>query len=139
MKDFLTKPTEKKLHIGIILPDTKFSKELSALVDWCLDHPRIEVDCLVTLMHRHHKKNIITLFQQVLWKMVITFESLFAKDLNQNIDSQIGDFDTWDKIKKIKIDPSGDQAKQNISALKACDLDLLIAFELNKTSQIMSQ
>ena len=139
MKDFPTKPTEKKLHIGIILPDTKFSKELSALVDWCLDDPRIEVDCLVTFRHRHHKKNITTLFQQVLWETVITFESLFSKDLNQNIDSLIRDSDSWDKIKKIKIDPSGDQAKQNISELKACDLDLLIAFELNETSKIMSQ
>jgi hypothetical protein len=54
MKDFPTKPTEKKLHIGIILPDTKFSKELSALVDWCLDDPRIEVDCLVTLMPKQY-------------------------------------------------------------------------------------
>jgi len=139
MKDFPTKPTEKKLHIGIILPDTKFSKELSALVDWCLDDPRIEVDCLVTFRHGHHKKNITTLFQQVLWETVITFESLFSKDLNQNIDSLIRDSDSWDKIKKIKIDPSGDQAKQNISELKACDLDLLIAFELNETSKIMSQ
>jgi hypothetical protein len=139
MKDLPTKPTEKKLHIGIILPDTKFSKELSALVDWCLDNPRIEVDCLVTLTPRHHKKNITTLLQKVLWKMVITFESLFAKDSNQNIDSLIQDFDAWDKIKKLKIDPSVDQAKQNISKLKEYDLDLLIAFELNKTSQIMSQ
>ena len=139
MKDFPTKPKEKKLHIGIILPDTKFSKELSALVDWCLDDPRIAVDCLVTLTPRHYKKNITTLFQQVLWKTVITFESLFSKDLNQNIDSLIRDSDSWDKIKKIKIDPSGDQAKQNISELKACDLDLLIAFELNETSKIMSQ
>ena len=121
------------------MPDTKFSKELSALVDWCLDDPRIEVDCLVTLTPRHHKKNITTLFQKVLWKMVITFESLFAKDSNQNIDSLIQDFDAWDKIKKLKIDPSVDQAKQNISELKEYDLDLLIAFELNKTSQIMSQ
>ena len=71
--------------------------------------------------------------------MVITFESFFAKDLNQNIDSLIQDFDAWDKMKKIKIDPSGGQAKQNISELKEYDLDLLIAFELNKTSQIMSQ
>mgnify|MGYP001451125237 CR=1 FL=1 len=102
MKDFPTKPTEKKLHIGIILPDTKFSKELSALVDWCLDDPRIEVDCLVTFRHGHHKKNITTLFQQVLWETVITFESLFSKDLNQNIDSLIRDSDSWDKIKKIK-------------------------------------
>jgi len=139
MKDFPTKPTEKKLHIGIILPDTKFSKELSALVDCCLDDPRIEVDCLVTLTPRHHKKNITTLFQKVLWKMVITFESLFAKDSNQNIDSLIQDFDAWDKIKKLKIDPSGEQAKQNISQLKEYDLDLLISFELNKTSKIMSQ
>jgi hypothetical protein len=139
MKDFPTKPTEKKLHIGIILPDTKFSKELSALVDWCLDNPRIEVDCLVTLTPRHHKKNITTLFQKVLWKTVITFESLFAKDSNQNIDSLIQDFDAWDKIKKLKIDPSVDQTKQNISKLKEYDVDLLIAFELNKTSQIMSQ
>ena len=60
MKDFKNKPTEKKLHIGIIFPDTKFSKELSALVDWCLDDPRIEVECLVTLPPRHHKKNIIS-------------------------------------------------------------------------------
>ena len=139
MKDFPTKPTEKKLHIGIILPDTKFSKELSALVDWCLDNPRIEVDCLVTLAPRHHKTNITTLFQKVLWKMVITFENFFAKDSNQNIDSLIQDFDAWDKIKKLKIDPSVDKAKQNISKLKEYDLDLLIAFELNKTSQIMSQ
>ena len=81
MKDFKTKPTEKKLHIGIILPDAKLSKELSVLVDWCIDNPRIEVDCLVTLPPRHHKKNIITLFQKVLWKIVIGFESYFAKDL----------------------------------------------------------
>ena len=93
MKDFPTKPTEEKLHIGIILPDTKFSKELSALVDWCLDNPRIEVDCLVTLAPRNHKTNITTLFQKVLWKMVITFENFFAKDSNQNIDSLIQDFD----------------------------------------------
>ena len=139
MKDFPTKPSEKKLHIGIILPDTKFSKELSALVDWCLDNPRIEVDCLVTLAPRHHKTNITTLFQKVLWKMVITFESFFAKNLNPKIDSLIQDFDAWDKIKKIKIDPSSEQAKQNISELKEYDLDLLIAFELSKASQIMSQ
>jgi hypothetical protein len=139
MKDFQTKPTEKKLHIGIILPNTKFSKELSALVNWCLDDPRVEVECLVTLTPRHHKKNITTLFKKVLWKMVIIFESLFAKDSNQNINSLIQDFDAWDKIKKLKIDPSGDQAKQNISQLREYDLDLLIAFELNKTSQIMSQ
>ena len=139
MKNFPTKPSEKKLHIGIILPDTKFSKELSALVDWCLDNPRIEVDCLVTLAPRHHKTNITTLFQKVLWKMVITFESFFAKNLNPKIDSLIQDFDAWDKIKKIKIDPSSEQAKQNISELKEYDLDLLIAFELSKASQIMSQ
>ena len=118
MKDFKTKPTEKKLHIGIILPDAKFSKELSALVDWCLNNPRIEVDCLVTLPPRHHKKNIITLFQKVLWKIVIGFESCFAKNLKQNIDSLIQDFDAWDKIKKITVDPYGEQAKQNISELK---------------------
>ena len=139
MKNFPTKPSEKKLHIGIILPDTKFSKELSVLIDWCLDDPRIEVDCLMTLMPRHHKKNITTLFQKVLWKMVITFESFFAKNLNPKIDSLIQDFDAWDKIKKIKIDPSSEQAKQNISELKEYDLDLLIAFELSKASQIMSQ
>ena len=139
MKNFPTKPSEKKLHIGIILPDTKFSKELSVLIDWCLDDPRIEVDCLVTLMPRHHKKNITTLFQKVLWKMVITFESYFAKNLNPKIDSLIQDFDAWDKIKKIKIDPSSEQAEQNISELKEYDLDLLIAFELSKVSQIMSQ
>jgi len=139
MKDFKTKPTEKKLHIGIILPDAKLSKELSVLVDWCLDNPRIEVDCLVTLPPRHHKKNIIALFQKVLWKIVIGFESYFAKDLKQNIDSLIQDFDAWDNIKKIKIGPSGDQAKQNISELLEYDLDLLVAFELSKPSQKLSQ
>ena len=139
MKDFKTKPTEKKLHIGIILPDAKLSKELSVLVDWCIDNPRIEVDCLVTLPPRHHKKNIITLFQKVLWKIVIGFESYFAKDLKQNIDSLIQDFDAWDNIKKIKIGPSGDQAKQNISELLEYDLDLLVAFELSKPSQKLSQ
>ena len=139
MKDFKNKPTKKKLHIGIIFPDTKFSKELSALVDWCLDDPRIEVECLVTLPPRHHKKNIISLFQKVLWKMVIGFENFFAKDSSQNIDILIKDLDAWDKIKKIKFDSSGDQAKQNISELKEYDLDLLIAFELNKPSQILSQ
>jgi len=71
MKDFPTKPTEKKLHIGIILPDTKFSKELSALVDWCLDNPRIEVDCLVTLAPRHHKTNITTLCIQVMYTVFL--------------------------------------------------------------------
>ena len=139
MKDFKNKPTKKKLHIGIIFPDTKFSKELSALVDWCLDDPRIEVECLVTLPPRHHKKNIISLFQKVLWKMVMGFENFFAKDSSQNIDILIKDLDAWDKIKKIKFDSSGDQAKQNISELKEYDLDLLIAFELNKPSQILSQ
>ena len=139
MKDFKNKPTKKKLHIGIIFPDTKFSKELSALVDWCLDDPRIEVECLVTLPPRHHKKNIISLFQKVLWKIVIGFENFFAKDSSQNIDILIKDLDAWDKIKKIKFDSSGDQAKQNISELKEYDLDLLIAFELNKPSQILSQ
>ena len=139
MKDFKKKPTEKKLHIGIIFPDTKFSKELSALVDWCLDDPRIEVECLVTLPPRHHKKNIISLFQKVLWKILIGFENFFAKDSSQNIDILIKDLDAWDKIKKIKFDSSGDQAKQNISELKEYDLDLLIAFELNKPSQILSQ
>jgi hypothetical protein len=139
MKDFKNKPTKKKLHIGIIFPDTKFSKELSALVDWCLDDPRIEVECLVTLPPRHHKKNIISLFQKVLWKMVIGFENFFTKDSSQNIDILIKDLDAWDKIKKIKFDSSGDQAKQNISELKEYDLDLLIAFELNKPSQILSQ
>ena len=139
MKDFPTKPTEKKLHIGIILPDTKFSKELSALVDWCLDDPRIEVDCLVILPSMNHKKNIINLFQRALWRTTMSFENFFAKGSNQNIDSLNGDFDAWDKIKKIKIDPSGDQAKQNIDELKSCDLDLLIAFELNETSQVISQ
>ena len=139
MKDFKNKPTKKKLHIGIIFPDTKFSKELSALVDWCLDDPRIEVECLVTLPPRHHKKNIISLFQKVLWKMVMGFENFFAKDSSQNIDILIKDLDARDKIKKIKFDSSGDQAKQNISELKEYDLDLLIAFELNKPSQILSQ
>tara|TARA_B110000027_G_C16117529_1_gene300975 strand:- start:711 stop:2366 length:1656 start_codon:yes stop_codon:yes gene_type:complete len=139
MKDFKNKPTKKKLHIGIIFPDTKFSKELSALVDWCLDDPHIEVECLVTLPPRHHKKNIISLFQKVLWKMVIGFENFFAKDSSQNINILIKDFDARDKIKKIKFDSSGDQAKQNISELKEYDLDLLIAFELNKPSQILSQ
>ena len=139
MKDFKNKPTEKKLHIGIIFPATNFSKELSALVDWCLDDPRIEVECLVTLPPRHHKKNLVSLFQKVLWKMVIGFENLFAKDSSQNIDILIKDLDAWDKIKKIKFDSSGDQAKQNISELKEYDLDLLIAFELNKPSQILSQ
>jgi hypothetical protein len=139
MKDFKNKPTKKKLRIGIIFPDTKFSKELSALVDWCLDDPRIEVECLVTLPPRHHKKNIISLFQKVLWKMVMGFENFFAKDSSQNIDILIKDLDARDKIKKIKFDSSGDQAKQNISELKEYDLDLLIAFELNKPSQILSQ
>ena len=100
MKDFPTKPTEKKLHIGIILPDTKFSKELSALVDWCLDNPRIEVDCLVTLPPRYNKKNIIALLLTI---NDFVFESLFAKDSNQNIDNLIQDFDAWENIKKIKI------------------------------------
>ena len=139
MKDFKNRPTKKKLHIGIIFPDTKFSKELSALVDWCLDDPRIEVECLVTLPPRHHKKNLVSLFQKVLWKMVMGFENLFAKDSSQNIDILIKDLDARDKIKKIKFDSSGDQAKQNISELKEYDLDLLIAFELNKPSQILSQ
>jgi len=139
MKDFKNKSTKKKLHIGIIFPDTKFSKELSALVDWCIDDPRIEVECLVTLPPRHHKKNIISLFQKVLWKMVIGFENLFAKDSSQSIDILIKDLDARDKIKKIKFDSSRDQAKQNISELKEYDLDLLIAFELNKPSQILSQ
>jgi len=139
MKNFKNKPAEKNLHIGLILPNTKFSKEFSALVDWCLNHPRIEVECLVTLPPRHHKKNIITLFQKILWKMVIGFESFFVKDSSQNVDILIQNFDAWDKIKKIKFDSSGDQAKQNISELKEYDLDLLIAFELNKHSKILSQ
>ena len=74
MKDFPTKPTEKKLHIGIILPDTKFSKELSALVDCCLDDPRIEVDCLVTLTPRHHKKNITTFLSALFYPKVCELE-----------------------------------------------------------------
>jgi hypothetical protein len=122
---------QKKLLIGIVLPNKKYSTELNDFINWCLENPHIEIRCIVSLPLENYKKGIAVFWQKILWKIILSLEGFLATTFNRNNEPLLNNFHALEKIKKIPIDSLSYQRIEQLNPVKECDLDLLVAFELN--------